>query len=206
MLRKLKTFMASDSKWLLLKEKVLAAVQYIRYAWRFEHFGKGTIIYKPDRMLGRKHIRIGNHVTILHHARMEAISSWLGEKYNGTITIGDRVSIGQNFHITSASDLVIEEDTTILGNVFVTNLDHKYDTVGTHVLRQGIDVKETHIGANCFIGFGASIQAGTVLGKNCIVGTNAVVRGTFDDYCIIVGVPAKVVKRYNKETGIWERV
>ena len=38
-----------------------------------------------------------------------------------------------------------------------------------------------------------------------MVGTNAVVRGTYPDYSVIVGVPAKVVKRYNKETGKWER-
>lgn len=66
--------------------------------------------------------------------------------------------------------------------------------------------KRTEIGENCFIGFGAAIQAGTVLGKQCIVGTNAVVRGEFPDYSVIVGAPAKVVKQYNKETGEWERI
>lgn len=66
--------------------------------------------------------------------------------------------------------------------------------------------KETIIGENCFIGFGASIQAGTVLGKKCIVGTNAVVHGTYPDYSVIVGVPAKSIKRYNEETGDWEKI
>ena len=206
MLRKLKTFWGSGSKGLLIKEKILSFFQYLKYCWRFGHFGRGTILYKPDRIIGKKQIHIGNNVSVMHHMRMEVISDWLGTKYNGAIKIGDRVSIGQNFHVTSASDLVIEEDTTILGNVFITNIDHKYDEAGVHILRQGIDVKETHIGANCFIGFGASIQAGTILGRNCIVGTNAVVRGTFEDYSVIAGVPAKVIKKYNAETGKWERV
>ena len=53
---------------------------------------------------------------------------------------------------------------------------------------------------------GACIQAGTVLGKQCVVGANAVVRGTYPDYCVIVGVPARVIKKYNPETGKWEKV
>lgn len=53
---------------------------------------------------------------------------------------------------------------------------------------------------------GAAIQAGTVLGKQCIVGANSVVRGTFPDYCVIAGVPAKIIRKYNAESHSWERV
>ena len=63
----------------------------------------------------------------------------------------------------------------------------------------------TKIGENCFIGFGVAIQAGTILGKQCIVGSNSVVRGTFPDYCVIVGAPARIVKRYNPETKLWQK-
>ena len=67
-------------------------------------------------------------------------------------------------------------------------------------------VKTTSVGKNCFIGFGACIQAGTVLGKQCIVGANSVVRGHYSDYSVIAGVPARVIKRYNAETQKWEKV
>ena len=67
-------------------------------------------------------------------------------------------------------------------------------------------VKETTIGENCFIGMGAAIMPGTVLGKQCVVGANSVVKGTFPDYCVIVGSPAKIVKKYNQHTQIWEKI
>lgn len=38
------------------------------------------------------------------------------------------------------------------------------------------------------------------------MGTNAVVRGIYDDYSVIVGVPARVVKKYNKNNNKWDRV
>jgi acetyltransferase-like isoleucine patch superfamily enzyme len=38
-----------------------------------------------------------------------------------------------------------------------------------------------------------------------VVGANAVVRGKFPDYCVIVGIPAKIVKRYDFVTKQWKK-
>lgn len=56
------------------------------------------------------------------------------------------------------------------------------------------------------IGINAVILAGTKIGKNCVVGANAVVKGEFPDYCVIAGVPAVVVKKYDFETESWIKV
>ena len=159
--------------------------------YKFKHIG--------SYCYGTQNISLGNRVRIYPGCRMETHKG-------GQIIIEDDCSIAQNFHITSGdSPLVIGKKTTISGNVFITNIDHEYQKIDKHIMEQPMICKKTVIGENCFIGFGAAIQAGTVLGKQCVVGTNAVVRGTYPDYSVIVGVPAKVVKRYNKETGKWER-
>jgi acetyltransferase-like isoleucine patch superfamily enzyme len=125
---------------------------------------------------------------------------------NGRILIEEDVSIGQNFHITSAKELLrIGTRTTISGNVFITNIDHDYRAIDRHILEQEYIIKTTSIGENCFIGYGASIQAGTILGKQCVVGTNAVVRGIFPDYCVLAGVPARIIKKYNLASCRWEK-
>ena len=163
----------------------------------FKKVGAYSYMGPAVSLYGTKGISIGNRVRIYPGARMETHD--LGE-----IIIGDDCSIAQNFHVTSGKNkLVIGNKTTILGNVFITNIDHEYQNVDVHIMDQPMLYKETIIGENCFIGYGASIQAGTVLGKQCIVGTNAVVRGTFPDYSVIVGVPAKVVKHYDEEAKEW---
>jgi len=101
--------------------------------------------------------------------------------------------------------LLIGANTTISGNVFVTNMDHDYTEIGKHILEQKHIVKETVIGENCFIGYGAVIQAGTKLGRHCVVGSNAVVRGEYPDYSIIVGVPAKIVKIFDFAQNEWSK-
>ncbi len=165
----------------------------------FKKVGVYSYLGPSISIVGFGRISIGDRVRIYPGNRMEAHEG-------GEITIKNDCSIGQNFHITSkGSNLVIGAKTTISGNVFITNIDHDYKLIGEHILNQAMICKETVIGENCFIGFGASIQAGTKLGKQCIVGTNAVVRGQFPDYSVIVGVPARIVKFYDEKAGEWRR-
>ena len=52
------------------------------------------------------------------------------------------------------------------------------------------------IGANTWIGDNAIILLGVHIGKNCVIGANAVVTKSFDEEgLIIAGNPARVVKR-----------
>lgn len=155
----------------------------------------GSLIF----VYGSKNIKLGKRVRIFPGCRMECHD-------NGKITIGDNVSIGQNFHITSGNrELYIGDNTTISGNTFITNIDHEYSEINVHILNQPHIIKETKIGKNCFIGYGVAIQAGTILGSQCVIGANSVVRGKFPDYCVIVGAPAKIVKRFNLASNKWER-
>ena len=164
---------------------------------RFRRIGWRTYIAAPIFIFGGRNITIGRDVRIFPHSRFEAHD-------RGWIVIGDDVSIGQNFHVISLqTNLNIGAHTTVSSNVMITNIDHEYREIGIHILHQPFLHRKTTIGENCFIGFGAMIQAGTVLGKQCIVGANSVVRGEFPDYCVIVGAPARVVKRYDPQREGW---
>jgi len=179
--------------------KIFWAARGMAYKVSFGHFGNLSYIGKPIFLSGRRNIFIMDRVRIYPGVRMEAIGK-------GTIRICNNTSIGQNFHITSdKEELVIGQNTTISGNVFITNIDHDYREPDKHIMDQKRIVSTTKIGENCFIGYGASIQAGTILGKQCIVGTNSVVKGIFPDYSVIAGVPARIVKQYNSKTNRWER-
>lgn len=53
--------------------------------------------------------------------------------------------------------------------------------------------KSVNIGENSFIGAGAIVLPGTIIGKSCIIGAGAVVKGNIEDYSIIIGNPAKKI-------------
>lgn len=57
------------------------------------------------------------------------------------------------------------------------------------------------IGNNVYIGPGAVIFGEIIIADNCYIGANAVVNKSFNEpYSVIVGIPAKVVK---KESLVW---
>lgn len=174
------------------------------YRFLLKNCGKNVTVKKP-LFWSPEYISIGNNVFIWPGCRIEGINQYGDKQYRPHIRFGDAVSIQQNCHITAADELSIGKDTTISFGVSIQDTDHEYQQINVNILQQPLLVKKTTIGENCFIGSGAKILAGTVLGKQCIVGTNAVVRGVFPDYCVIAGVPARIIKRYNPETREWAR-
>ncbi len=181
--------------------KIFWIIRAMLYKPFFGKFGFPSYIGKPIFIGCSKRIFIGKRVRIFPGARIEVVDK------NSSIVFENNISIGQNLHIISGSgqELRIGKNTTFSANVFVTNIDHQYNEINKHILEQLFVSAKTYIGENCFIGYGAVIQAGTILGKQCIVGANAVVRGTFPDYSVIVGVPARIVKRYDDKSGIWKK-
>lgn len=179
--------------------KIFWLLRAIIYKLFFCKIGNYSYIGKPVFLKNAKNISIGKNVRIFPGIRMETHN-------NGRILIENEVGIAQNVHITSGECILkIGENSTVLANVFITNIDHNYKEINKNILKQKIIINNTEIGANCFIGYGAAIQAGTILGKQCVVGANSVVRGIFPDYCVIVGAPAKIVKRYNFQSKKWEK-
>ncbi len=181
--------------------KIFWILRGIFYKPFFGKFGFPSYIGKPIFIGNFKRIFIGKRVRIFPGARIEVLDS------NSSVVFEENVSIGQNLHIISgeSQNLIIGKNSTLSANVFITNIDHKYSEINKNILKQPLISNNTKIGENCFIGYGVAIQAGTILGKQCIVGANAVVRGTFPDYCVIVGVPARIVKRYDKESCSWKK-
>lgn len=179
--------------------KIIWVLRALLYKPFFGSLVLPSYIGKPCFLFGLSKIHIGKKVRIFPGLRAEAHG-------DGKIIINDNVSIGQNAHLTSAGSLVVGRDTVIAADVMITNIDHEFQTIGLPILDQPWKISETVIGENCYIGHGARIQAGTKLGRHCVVGTNSVVRGEFQDYSVIVGTPSRVVKIYCQTSKQWERV
>lgn len=189
-------------QWLAFKRDRL--ITRLIYTRRLLACGKATIVQRP-LFWTPEYIELGKEVLIWRGCRIEAIESYGGRRFHPRISFGDRTSFQQGCHIIAAGQLSIGHDCTFSVGVLVTDNDHKYEAVGKNVLAQPLVVRATRIGQNCFIGAGAVIQAGTQLGDHCIVGANAVVRGSFPDHSVIAGVPARIIKRRNPETGEWQK-
>lgn len=55
------------------------------------------------------------------------------------------------------------------------------------------------------IGINTVIVGNVKIGKHCVIGANSVVTKDVPDFCVAVGGPAKIFRKYNKDTGEWEK-
>lgn len=70
---------------------------------------------------------------------------------------------------------------------------HSFTDLDTPIRDQGGQFEKVVIGEDTWIGNGALIMAN--VGKKCIIGAGSVVTDDVEDYSIVVGNPAKVVKK-----------
>ena len=52
-----------------------------------------------------------------------------------------------------------------------------------------------HIGEGCFIGYGAIILSGVVVGNNSVIAAGSLVTKNIEPYSIVAGNPAKMIGR-----------
>lgn len=159
--------------------------------------GFPSYLARPLYISKANRIFLGKKTRILPNARIEVY------KNTGKVVFEGDNSIGQNLHLTCGGDLVIGFGTTIAENVYLSDIEHNLNEINTSVVSRSKKVKKTKIGKYCFIGYGAVILPGTILGNNCIVGANSVIRGEFDDNSMIAGNPGRVIKKFNNSQ--WEK-
>ncbi len=108
-------------------------------------------------------------------------------------------TIGKNLRIAHGQNIVIGGNTKIGTNCIIYN-GVTFGISGRLMEKNGLltqDVSYPKIGDNCIIYTGAKILGNVQLGNNVIVGANSVVTDDFPDFVIVVGVPARIIKRHN---------
>ena len=86
--------------------------------WKYGSIGKHSYIGPALYIQRCKNLYLGENVRIYPGMRAEITTD------KARITIGDNVSIGQNFHVVSYNqELHIGDNTTISANVFISNVN-----------------------------------------------------------------------------------
>ena len=159
-------------------------------------------IYKRSSDLGTN-IHIGDNVYVQY-------KSWLASESltgNGEalLKIGNGCVIGHFNEIYSTHSIVIENHVLTADRVYISDNIHGYENIEIPILHQPIvQKKEVRIGEGSWLGVGVSV-IGASIGKHCVIGSNAVVTKDIPDYCVAIGIPARIIKRYNPEVGKWLR-
>ncbi len=114
--------------------------------------------------------------------------------HEGSLRIGDKVVFGKDNVVNTYLDIEIGESTLVADWCYICDFDHRMDDVTTPIKDQGIVKGPVRIGPDTWVATKVTVLRNTTVGRGCVLGSHAVVRGDVPDYSIAVGAPAKVVK------------
>lgn len=174
---------------------------------KFKRFGGGSFIGPRASIKGGKKIRIGKYVRIGRFCRMQCYKDFAGEKLFPQIDIKDGCYIGDNFTALAGAPIELQENVLIASNVTISSENHSCDPTSIIPYKdQALVVGEVSIGEGTWIGQNAVILPNVKIGKKCVIAASAVVTKSVDDYSMVAGVPAKVIKKFDFEQGYWVSV
>jgi len=160
--------------------------------------GKGACVRRRTRMdvVPWNKFQLGDYSTI---EDFSAINNGVGP-----VIIGDRTKIGLSN--TIIGPVTIGNDIRLAQNITLSGLNHNYEDVHLPIHEQGVSIAPIVIEDETWIGANVVVVAGVTIGKHSIVGAGSIVTKNIPPYSVAVGNPARVLKTYNHETQIWEKI
>ncbi len=170
---------------------------------RFGAFGRGSVLTFPQgAVYNERYIRIGEGTMVGPYACLTAgMAPGQEMPTDPVVRIGDRCVIGRGSHIIGHWSVDIGDDIQTGPYVYITDQNHTYLDPDEPVGRQWPVEAAVRIGSGSWLGANVVVLPGADIGEHVVVAAGAVVRGTVPDYCVVAGVPARVVRRWLPDRG-----
>lgn len=159
--------------------------------------GNNVVFFQGVRMKGGRNIVVGSDIIIRKNSTIAAQTKYFGQKLYPVIIIEDGVDLGEDTFITASNRIVIGRNSLFGRMVTVTDNSHGTTSIedlskAPH-LRMVISKGEVVVGENVWIGDKATILPGVHIGNGAVVGANAVVTKDVPPFCVVGGIPAKIL-------------
>lgn len=168
-------------------------------------FRGARLIRRPVYIRGRKSFVFKRGLTLGHGCRFDLPGD------RKTLYVGENCQFGDMTHITAHEKVSVGDNVLMASKVYISDCSHgsysgeNQSAPNTVPKDRDIVTAPVSIGNNVWIGENVVVLAGSEIGDGCVVGANAVVKGKFPADCMLVGAPARIVKRYNYESSQWEK-
>jgi len=164
--------------------------------------GDGFFAESPLYIFGGNNIHIGNNFYAGQRLRMDTFDSYLGDDFFPKIIIGNNVSFQKDCHIGAINEITIGDNVLIASKVYIS--DHSHGKVDSHDLDTPPSQRKLYskgaviIEDNVWLGEGVVVLPGVKIGKNSIIGANAVVTKSIPENSVAIGNPARVLRTLSK--------
>jgi serine acetyltransferase len=167
-------------------------------------FGQGVVLRHPHK------VRLGDGVTVDDLVVLDAKGTknrgidvgggvFLGRGTilsckDGDIAIGDHGNFGFHCEVFSGSSVTVGKHGLFAAQSYLVGGGHEFERPDLAVIDQPRSSRGIVLGDNVWLGTGAKVLDGVRIGRDVVVGANAVVNADLPDGAIAAGVPARVLR------------
>lgn len=176
---------------------------YLMYKHKLGMFHWTSFIGSPLRIDGGKNIFIGKKVSIKYKTWIASTPITGGDK--SQLVFEDGCVIGHFNHIYATKSIILRKNVLTADKVYISDNLHGYEDIETPIKDQPVVQNGTvEIGEGSWLGENVCV-IGANIGKHCVIGANSVVTKDIPDYCVAVGSPARVIKKYDFNEDKWKK-
>jgi len=178
------------------------------YSWLargdFGSIGRGSVIYPPFHSNNPGDVYVGRDCMICAGGWLDTFAAPGHSLEDARIEIGDNAYIGFRSHIIACHHISIGRHVVLADGVYITDNLHGYEDISRPVMAQPLKVPgPVAIEDEVWLGEGVCVMPDVTIGKHSVVGSNSVVTRDIPAYSVAVGIPARVIKRYEAQTEEW---
>ena len=168
----------------------------------FGAFGRNTWIVPPARVTSPGSVFLGDDVQILEQSFLSVVAAVEG--VTPRLTIGDGTSIGVQSHIACVGEIEIGPQVLTAARIFIGDTYHRYEDPTLPVIEQPMARPEkVVIERGAFLGIGSAVLMGVTVGEHACIAAGAVVTSDVEPRTLVVGNPARAIKRWDDATNAW---
>ncbi|HVW95312.1 MAG TPA: acyltransferase [Mucilaginibacter sp.] len=162
------------------------------------NFGKGSVTRRNARMdiFPFNKFSLGANSTI---EDFSTVNNGVGNVFIGS---DSRIGIGS----VLIGPVTIGNQVILAQNIVLSGLNHSYTDVNIPIRLQKVTTSTITVEDEVWIGANAVVTAGVTIGKHSVIAGGSVVTKNIPPFCVAVGNPAKIIKRYDHEKAEWVKV
>ncbi len=188
-------------------------IQLIYWLFRTKLIDRHARLFRfPIIIRGREYIDFGHKLTTGVGCRFDVYPLYT-KKDKIIVRFGNNVQINDYVHIVGMESIIIGDNVLMASHIFISDNSHgsykgdEHDSVpDVPPMQREYRTSPVSIGKNTWIGEGVIIMPGVTIGEGCVIGAHCIVNKDIPNFCIAIGSPIHIVKKYNYSLKKWEKV
>lgn len=169
--------------------------------WPTATLGRGACMDHSVHVIGARAVRVGRNSVVSEGTWLNVNAVREGEF---SIDIHENCFVGKRNFFSSGSKIELMPYTLTAIDCKFLGSSHVVDNPYVPVLTSGTTSDwKIRIGVNCFIGAGVAVVGDVSVGHGCVIGAESVVTSDIPPFSMVVGNPARIIKRFSHSASVW---